>query len=138
MTTISKERLRIEDYYRILFENGKIDISTSTIENVEKCHTFLKEFSVNKVIYGVNTGLGPMAQYRIEQDDQIKLQYNLIRSHASGTGNALSATYVKAAMISRLKSLSLGYSGIHADAIHLLAKLINEDIIPFILVILFK
>ena len=132
MITISKERLRIEDYFRILFENEKIDIDTATIEVVEKCHTFLKEFSVNKVIYGVNTGLGPMAQYRIEPEDQINLQYNLIRSHASGTGNALSSTYVKASMISRLKSLSLGYSGIHTDVIHILARLINEDIIPFI------
>jgi histidine ammonia-lyase len=39
---------------------------------------------------------------------------------------------VKAAMISRLKSLSLGYSGIHTDAIKLLATLINKDIIPYI------
>ena len=76
MTTISKERLHVRDYYRILFENEQIDISNSTVEIVEKCHTFLKEFSVNKVIYGVNTGLGPMAQYRIEPEDQIKLQYN--------------------------------------------------------------
>ena len=132
MITISKERLRIEDYFRILFENEKIAVDTSTIENVEKCHAFLKEFSVNKVIYGVNTGLGPMAQYRIEPEDQIELQYNLIRSHASGTGDALSIPYVKAAIISRLKSLSLGYSGIHPDVIHILTRLINEDIMPFI------
>ena len=73
-----------------------------------------------------------MAQYRIEPEDQIRLQYNLIRSHASGSGKPLDALYVKAAMISRLKSLSLGYSGIHVSAIQLLEKLINKDVIPFI------
>jgi histidine ammonia-lyase len=132
MITISTEQLSLGEYQRILFENNKISISENTLKEVEKCFLFLKEFSVNKVIYGVNTGLGPMAQYRIDNEDLIKLQYNLIRSHAAGSGKPLSPVYVKAAMISRLKSLSLGYSGIHTDAVKLLATLINKDIIPYI------
>ncbi len=132
MTTISKETLQIEDYINILLKDQKIAIDEFTIKNVEKCYHFLEEFSINKIIYGVNTGLGPMAQYRIETDDQVKLQYNLIRSHAAGSGKPLEPICVRAAMISRLKSLSLGYSGIHTDAIKLIAKLINHDIIPFI------
>ncbi len=132
MVTISKDSLRIEDYFRILFKGDQVKVDPETLSIVENCLQFLKDFSVNKVIYGVNTGLGPMAQYRIEAEDQIKLQYNLIRSHASGSGKALTPLYVKASMISRLKSLSLGYSGVHPDAIHLLTTLINKDIIPFI------
>jgi len=132
MVNISKARLQLQDYYQVLFEQEKVGIDRATLESVRLCHEFLLEFSVDKVIYGVNTGLGPMAQYRIETGDQIKLQYNLIRSHASGSGEPLDPVYVKAAMISRLKSLSLGYSGVHTDTIELLAKLINEDIIPYI------
>jgi histidine ammonia-lyase len=132
MITISEERLQLDDYQKILFDNQTIDISENTLKQVEKSFLFLKEFSNNKVIYGVNTGLGPMAQYRVETEDQVKLQYNLIRSHAAGSGNPLPDVYVKAAMISRLKSLSLGYSGVHVDAIKLLAELINKNIIPYI------
>lgn len=132
MIKISKDQLRLNDYYRILFTGEQLQVDQATLENVGKCHQFLKDFSVNKVIYGVNTGLGPMAQYRIETEDQIQLQYNLIRSHASGSGNALPPLYVKASMISRLKSLSLGYSGVHPNAINLLTTLINRDIFPFI------
>ena len=132
MITISEEQLQLEDYQKILFDNQNIDISKNTLMQVEKSFYFLKEFSNNKVIYGVNTGLGPMAQYRVETEDQVKLQYNLIRSHAAGSGKPLSAIYVKAAMISRLKSLSLGYSGVHVDAIKLLMELINKNIIPYI------
>lgn len=132
MITISTERLSIVEYQRILFGKDTIKISDKTLHEVEKCFVFLREFSVNKVIYGVNTGLGPMAQYRIDNEDLIKLQYNLIRSHAAGSGKPLPAVYVKASMISRLKSLSLGYSGIHTDAIKLLSTLINKSIIPYI------
>jgi len=132
MITISKEQLGLSEYQRILFDNDKITISEDTLQEVENCFLFLKDFSVNKVIYGVNTGLGPMAQYRIEIEDLINLQYNLIRSHAAGSGKPLPSMYVKASMISRLKSLSLGYSGIHTDAIKLLSTLVNKDIIPYI------
>ena len=132
MITISKERIGLSEYQSILLDKNTIAISENTLKQVEKCFNFLTEFSVDKVIYGVNTGLGPMAQYRIDNKDQIDLQYNLIRSHAAGSGKPLPPIYVKAAMISRLKSLSLGYSGIHADAIKLLATLINKDIIPYI------
>ena len=132
MVKISGERLALSDYYDILFNSQQIEITDYTLDLVDKCYAFLRDFSVNKVIYGVNTGLGPMAQYRIEPGDQIQLQYNLIRSHSAGCGKPLDPLYVKAAMISRLKSLSLGYSGIHPDAIKLLATLINLDIIPVI------
>ncbi len=132
MVKISGERLALSDYYDILFNGQHIEIAETTLSKVEKCHTFLKNFSVNKVIYGVNTGLGPMAQYRVEPEDQIQLQYNLIRSHTSGSGKPMDKLYVKSALISRLKSLSLGYSGIHPDAIRLLATLINNDITPYI------
>ena len=132
MITINTTNLRIDDYYNILFKDYKLELSSETLNKVENCYNFLNNFSKNKVIYGVNTGLGPMAQYRIETEDQKKLQYNLIRSHSAGTGKSLEPIYVKAAMISRLKSLSLGYSGIHSSAIKILSTLINKNIIPYI------
>jgi len=132
MVKISNNPLLPEDYQKVLFQNEKITIDDDVLKNVEACYNFLVEFSNNKIIYGVNTGLGPMAQYRIEDKNQIELQYNLIRSHSAGTGEPIRPICVRAAMISRLKSLSLGYSGIHPDAIKLIAELINNNVIPFI------
>ncbi len=132
MVVISKKPLLTVDYKNILFNNKRISINDETLNKVEVCFNFLNDFSKNKIIYGVNTGLGPMAQYRIETKDQIDLQYNLIRSHSAGMGKPLDPLYVRAAMISRLKSLSLGYSGIHTDVIKLIATLLNNNIIPYI------
>ncbi len=132
MVKISTKPLIVEDYKDVLFNDEKVQIEEDIINNVEDCFNFLVKFSNNKIIYGVNTGLGPMAQYRIEDKDQIELQYNLIRSHSAGSGVPLEPIYVRAAMISRLKSLSLGYSGIHPDAISLITELLNYNIIPYI------
>ena len=73
-----------------------------------------------------------MAQYKIKDDERIQLQYNLIRSHASGTGNPITAQYVRAAMLARLNTLSLGNSGVHPSVIKLMGELLNRNIIPLI------
>ncbi|GAA3593319.1 aromatic amino acid ammonia-lyase [Flavivirga amylovorans] len=124
--------LGIEDFYKIIFQNNPIEIDNTVFETIENSFNFLKTFSENKTIYGVNTGFGPMAQYKIDDTDRIKLQYNLIRSHASGTGNIIDPMYVKAAMLARLNTLSLGHSGVHKSVIELMRALINRDIIPLI------
>jgi histidine ammonia-lyase len=124
--------LELDFFYKILFKNKKFNICKATRERVENSFNFLKEFSENKVIYGVNTGFGPMAQYKIDNKDRLQLQYNLIRSHASGTGTILEPKCVKAAMLARLNTLCLGNSGVHISVIDLMTELINRDITPVI------
>src|SRR5690554_7560295 len=129
---IIKDYLSIKDFSAIVVENEKMDVDTSLIERVDKSFHFLETFSSNKVIYGVNTGFGPMAQYRIREEDQKQLQYNLIRSHSSGVGNPLSPLHVKAAILARLNTLALGKSGVNISVIELMKELINRDISPLI------
>lgn len=131
MNTIN-EYLSLAEFESVIFGNNKIAISEKVINRVNKSFSFLKEFSGNKVIYGVNTGFGPMAQYRIKDEDRIQLQYNLIRSHSSGIGKPIDPICVKAAILARLNTLSLGYSGVHPSVIHLMKELINRDITPLI------
>lgn len=131
MKTI-KEYLTLEEFEAVIFGNDKIEISDAVLRRVKRSFNFLNEFSRNKVIYGVNTGFGPMAQYRIKDEDRLQLQYNLIRSHSSGTGKPLEPQAVKAAILARLNTLSLGYSGVHPSVIHLMKELINRDITPLI------
>ncbi len=131
MKTIN-EFLELADFESVLFDNHKIEISPAVLERTTDSFEFLKEFSENKIIYGVNTGFGPMAQYRIKDEDRLQLQFNLIRSHSSGTGKPLDPVYVKASILARLNTLSLGMSGVHPSLINLMAELINRDITPLI------
>lgn len=124
--------LTTQDIKKILFENSSLSISTDTKKKVEESFNFLKNFADDKIIYGVNTGFGPMAQYKISDEDRNQLQYNLIRSHSTGMGVILPPVYSKAALLARLKTLSLGYSGIHLNTIELMQEFINRDICPVI------
>jgi len=132
MVKIGGKRLGLEDFYRILYKGEKIKLDEKALADVGHCFEFLKEFSKDKIIYGINTGFGPMAQYRINEADQQKLQYNLIRSHSSGQGAVLDADCLKAVVISRLNTLLLAHSGVHVDTILLLRDLANANILPHI------
>jgi histidine ammonia-lyase len=129
---IINEYLSLQEFEEIIFTGRKISIGETVLKRVGESFNFLKEFSGNKVIYGVNTGFGPMAQYRIKEEDQIQLQYNLIRSHCSGTGKPMDPINVKASILARLNTLLLGNSGVHPSVIHLMVELINRDITPLI------
>lgn len=124
--------MQIKEIDDILFENKKMVIDGDTQRRVEASYHFLETFSKDKVIYGINTGFGPMAQYRVSEEDLQSLQYNIIRSHSTGAGEPFGEMYVKAAMVSRYLTFARGKSGVHLDALQLLVDFINNDIYPFI------
>ena len=124
--------LNFDNFYEVLFKGSKISLDSSVIIRMTSSFTFLEEFSKNKVIYGVNTGFGPMAQYKIKDKDRQQLQYNLIRSHASGMGKPMEPLYVKSLMLARLNTLALGKSGVHSSVVETMKELINKDITPLI------
>ncbi|SDS55578.1 histidine ammonia-lyase [Gillisia sp. Hel1_33_143] len=127
-----KDALDFEDFFQVLLHDQKIELDTTLLKRVSESFDFLKEFSENKIIYGVNTGFGPMAQYKIKEKDRVKLQFNLIRSHASGMGKPMEPMYVKALMLARLNTLALGKSGVHSSVIETMTSLINKNITPVI------
>ena len=132
MISIGANKLSLNDFKELVFKQNEVVLDQSAVENVAVNFQFLQQFSANKLIYGINTGFGPMAQYKIEDANLLQLQYNLIRSHSCGSGNLLSPILVKALMIARLSSLMKGYSGVHTDLVELLSHLINHDITPCI------
>ena len=124
--------INLKEFKEIIFYGEKLVISDKEFVGVENSYNFLHSFSQNKVIYGINTGFGPMAQYRIADNELTDLQFNIIRSHSSGLGKPLENMYVKAAMLARFYTFIQGKSGVHPDTINLLKEFINRGIYPFI------
>ena len=132
MTQVGGKALTLDDFSEILFKGSAVDLDKGSIEKVEENFRFLQQFSSNKLIYGINTGFGPMAQYKVSQENLLQLQYNLIRSHSSGGGNLMPPLLVKAVMIARMNSMIQAFSGIHPSVIELLKDLINKNVYPCI------
>src|SRR5476651_1820704 len=132
MIVIGQSALSLDDFAQIIFNQQPVAIDAAALAKVDVNYNFLKKFSSNKLIYGINTGFGPMAQYRVNEENILQLQYNLIRSHSSVSGKLMPALLSKALMIARLNSFMLGYSGVHIEVVELLRDLINKNINPCI------
>lgn len=132
MVHVGDRRLSLADFSAVLYEGKEVALDPKAVEKVEANFRFLQKFSSNKLIYGINTGFGPMAQYKVSEENMLQLQYNLIRSHSSGSNSLMSPIMVKGVMLARLNSLMQGYSGIHPETVHLIKELINKDVTPCI------
>src|SRR4051812_48820981 len=99
MIYVGARVLNLDDFAKILSGEEDVLLDEGAVEKVVKNYDFLSHFSANKLIYGINTGFGPMAQYKVNEENLLQLQYNLIRSHSSGGGSLMSPVLIKAIMI---------------------------------------
>jgi histidine ammonia-lyase len=133
MISIKKEKgLSLNDFRQLLYEDGRVEFTGDVVKLVDQNFNFLKSHAENKIIYGINTGLGPMAQYKIDDENRVDLQLNLIRSHSAGAGQPVDDLSVLATLLVRVRCFCGGYSGVHVSVIEILEKLINYRIIPYI------
>ena len=124
--------MNLQEAKEVILHGKALTLSPEALSEVERCYQFLDQFHKEKVIYGINTGFGPMAQWRVSESHLKDLQYNIIRSHSTGAGEPLDPDCVKAAMLARVGTFLQGKSGIHPEVVNLLVEFINRDIIPFI------
>jgi len=86
----------------------------------------------NETVYGINTGFGPLCDTKISVEQTQKLQENILRSHSVGVGNPVPNELVKVMMITKLHSLSMGYSGISPQVLIYIIWMLENEIIPVV------
>jgi histidine ammonia-lyase len=84
------------------------------------------------VVYGITTGFGALATTHIGRSDTETLQYNLLRSHATGVGDPIPDEVVRAMLLLRARTLAQGHSGIRPIVVRKLLELLDRDILPVI------
>lgn len=86
----------------------------------------------DQVVYGITTGFGALATTHIGRSEAETLQYNLLRSHATGVGEPIPDEVVRAMLLLRARTLSQGYSGVRPIVVHKLLELLRRGILPLV------
>jgi len=134
MHYISTDLLSFEALQEIISHNKKLSLSDSVRTKIQKCRDFLnaKMASHPEPIYGINTGFGSLCNVKISKENLSKLQENLVKSHACGTGEEVPNEIVKLMLLLKIQSLSYGHSGIQLQTVERLVDFYNNDILPVI------
>ena len=83
-------------------------------------------------VYALNTGVGLLANIRLDETEIEAMQINLIRSHCCGVGSPLSTSVVRGMMLIRANVLAKGLSGIRPIVAERICDLLNHQITPII------
>ncbi len=83
-------------------------------------------------VYGVTTGFGQLENVRIATEDAAKLQVNLLRSHAVGSGPPLPEEVVRGMLFLLASSLRRGHSGVRVDLVELVLGLLERGVTPVV------
>lgn len=131
---ISSDLLSIDMINEIVFQGKQLALSEEAIVNIEKCRKYLddKMKSNSDPIYGINTGFGSLCNVKISNENLSKLQENLVKSHACGTGEEVPHEIVKIMLLLKIQSLSYGHSGVQLVTVQRLIDFYNNDVLPVI------
>jgi histidine ammonia-lyase len=107
------EHLTIADVRHVAEQGAPVSLTSSAIAKMQTSREPVDRMALgDEPIYGVNTGVGLLADVRIPRNELDLLQLNVVRSHAAGVGSPLPRTVVRAMMLIRANVLAKGFSGI--------------------------
>ncbi len=131
---LTGDNLTLDDAEQIL--HGKVErlaLAPVARKRVEKARRCLEDLmAAGATIYGVNTGFGKLSNRRIEPDEVLALQENLLRSHAVGMGPLLGVGVSRLALALRIQALVKGHSGVTTELVDTLVEMYNRGVVPAI------
>ena len=131
--SFGKDHLTAGKALAILSGKLKTKMETSTKAKIVKCHKQILEIANgSNVVYGINTGFGPLCNSIISKDKTAELQRNLLISHAVGVGQPIVPELSKLMLILKVHALSKGFSGISMKILNRILWHIKNDIIPVV------
>ena len=111
----------------------KIKLTKEAEEKVKKSRAVIDNIvKENRVVYGITTGFGKFARTIIAKEKLAELQANLIRSHASGVGRALSPQKTRMLLALRINVLAKGYSGVALGTLKQLIDAFNASCLSWV------
>lgn len=128
---ISGDPLRAEDVVAVARHGAKATVDGGVAAAMEPARRRVEELlATDRAVYGLTTGFGALADVRIPAEDLVRLQRNLVRSHAAGAGDPLQEEVVRAMMLLRARALAAGRSGVRPVLVERIADLLNARVTP--------
>jgi histidine ammonia-lyase len=102
------------------------DIARRRVGESRRCLEVL--LAKKEPIYGVNTGFGKLSNQRVDPNDLLALQENLVRSHSVGMGDFLCPGVSRLVLALRIQVMAAGFSGVTPQLLDALMALFNHGV----------
>src|SRR5215471_11120625 len=131
--TINGQALSIAQLLAVARHYVPVTLGSEALQRIQAARAVIDTLAdEDKKVYGVTTGFGHLSSVRIPHDQLIELQYNLLRSTATGVGEPLAEEVTRAMMLLLAASLARGNSGVRVEVIQTLIGMLNARVYPII------
>ena len=129
--TLNGEKLTIENVVKVARQGEKVIVDNDAWKRIDKCRALLeRKMAAGETMYGVNTGIGELAEVRLPQEKTKEFQKYLVYSHAAGYGKPMQEEVVRAAILSRINVHCHGNSGMRPEVTQQMLNLLNKGVNP--------
>jgi len=126
-------RLTLDDLVDVARGETRVELPAESRARVRASRRVVEDaVRDGRVVYGVTTGFGVLKDRHIGADDVRTLQLNLVRSHCAGVGPATPREVVRAMLLLRAHSLSMGASGVRPEVIDMLVAMLDRRLTPIV------
>ncbi|MGB5527189.1 MAG: aromatic amino acid lyase, partial [Gemmatimonadota bacterium] len=123
--------LTVADVAAVAHRRANVEIGLDLAARMAPARALVESIiASNEVAYGITTGFGALSYTRIPPEQATELQYDLVRSHASGVGDLLKRPTVRAMLLLRARTLAQGYSGVRPAIVERLIEFLRRDLLP--------
>jgi len=131
--TLRGAGLNEEQVVAVARNREQVVLSPAARTRMERSRTRTERASASREpVYGVSTGFGALAGTRVAPLRQPELQLALVRSHAAGVGPPVDVEVVRAMMLLRARTLSMGFSGVRPTVAEALIGALNAELTPVV------
>ncbi|MEO7351795.1 MAG: aromatic amino acid lyase [Marmoricola sp.] len=128
MPTLDGSHLSLDEIVAVSRRGESVRVDASARERVVGSHDFADAIAEDRPIYGRSTGVGANRDQAQPDPDSQALQ--LLRSHATSSGELRSAERVRAMLVIRLNQLSADGNGISPTVLDTLESMLATDALP--------
>ena len=133
MVVLDGDRLAIEQVIAVAVHEDTAALAPASVEKMLRSRAVVERLAAgDEPVYGVNTGVGLLADVRVPPADLEQLQRNVVRSHAAGAGDPLEREEVRAMMLIRANVLAKGFSGIRPVVAERLCQMLERGVTPVV------
>lgn len=133
MIELNGESLTLENVVAVAKNGELVGIGAGAAQRMQFSRDKVDAAIVGtKPVYALNTGVGLLANIRLDESEIEAMQTNLIRSHCCGVGVPLSVHVVRGMMLIRANVLAKGFSGIRPVVAERICDFLNRRITPVV------
>jgi histidine ammonia-lyase len=131
--TVTGEALLLEDLVAVARGEARAELGSEVADRMAFSRSVVAEaVEADRVMYGITTGFGALADTHVGRADLERMQLALVRSHSAGVGEPLPDDVVRGLLLLRARTLTAGYSGVRVELPAKLLELLAHDLLPVI------